>query len=321
MEFNTGLLHKALEKRGIQLHQISNTPVFRLSYQGKQELLYETTTNTTTFAAGWAANDKFLAKQLLIRAGISVPAGHFFPSGSRAEALAYAKSLGFPVVAKPTQASSGDWVYPLLESLQETERAIERLEERITDGAYYVIEQHIFGEEYRLFVTDDGFFAAIHRSPPAITGDGRQTIRELITEENERRTHPRTTSVGTIKIDSVLHDALAKKQLTPDSVLQEGQTVQLRPSTNVSKGGFSEDVTDSVHPSVRELSHAVLAAVPGLTVCGIDCIVPDISKPLAGQTYAVIELNTMAGLSLHVLPGRGTARPADISMASQFFRK
>ena len=59
-----------------------------------------------------------------------------------------------------------------------------------------------------------------------------------------------------------------------------GQTVTFRFNANLSTGGTSKDVTDSVHPEVARVC-ARVAALAGLDVCGIDLRLRDIRQPLA----------------------------------------
>ena len=80
-------------------------------------------------------------------------------------------------------------------------------------------------------------------------------------------------------------------------------------NANLSTGGTSKDVTDSMHPAVARMC-ARAAAVTGLDVCGIDLRLTDISQPLAAgrASGCVIEINASPGLRMHLHPSEG--RPA-----------
>jgi cyanophycin synthetase len=169
----------------------------------------------------------------------------------------------------------------------------------------FLLEKHFFGEEYRVLITKAGYFAAVHRTPASVRGDGKHSIKQLTEAENFRRMNPRTTCLCEVKLDEVVTTFLAKNQHTLQSVPAQGAVVQLRPNTNVSKGGGCEDITDRAHPSIKKLACRVLDAVGGLAYVGLDLICQDISKPITKQEWIICELNAYPGLSLHTVPGKG----------------
>ena len=64
----------------------------------------------------------------------------------------------------------------------------------------------------------------------------------------------------------------------------------------------------------------VLAArVVGLDIAGIDLVAGDISKPLADQRGAIVEVNAGPGLLMHLKPGVGEPRPVGEAIASHLF--
>lgn len=81
----------------------------------------------------------------------------------------------------------------------------------------------------------------------------------------------------------------------------------LRSNSNLSTGGTAADVTDRVHPAnarVAELAAQILA----LDVAGIDLLCRDISRPLAEQGGAIVEVNAAPGLRMHLAPAEGQPR-------------
>lgn len=311
LPYNENLFHAALKKNGFHIRQIKGIPVYNAFYNGNKSLLFDIAVETTSFSAGWVASDKVLTKILLTRAGIPVPEGKYFLGMQKKEAVQYAVSLGFPVVLKPAVGQHGDDVFSNIETEEELALCLGYITRHIGDHAYVLIEQYVPGHEYRLFVTSDRGFACVQRSPPIVSGDGKHTIIQLIQIENYKRTHPRNTCLCEIKLDDILFMSLEKIGLTIDKILPKGKTIELRKSTNVSKGGWCSELTTRVHPSNKAFAQRVLTAIPGLTVAGIDVICQDISKPLSTQSYVVCELNVSPGLSMHVVPPEG--KPIDVA--------
>jgi len=90
--------------------------------------------------------------------------------------------------------------------------------------------------------------------------------------------------------------------------------IEGRPYTTIERvlvqrnGNVSIDVTDDVHPATT--AQVVLAAkVVGLDIAGVDLVCEDISRPLAAQRGAVVEVNASPGLHAHLHPSSGTPRP------------
>jgi cyanophycin synthetase len=80
------------------------------------------------------------------------------------------------------------------------------------------------------------------------------------------------------------------------------------------------DCTDSVHP---EVAHAatLAARVVGLDIAGIDLVAQDISRPLADQGGAIVEVNAGPGLLMHLKPAEGSPRPVGQAIVDHLFPK
>ncbi len=94
---------------------------------------------------------------------------------------------------------------------------------------------------------------------------------------------------------------------------ERGRAVLVQRSGNV-----SIDVTDEVHPDVAE-QVALAARVVGLDIAGVDLVARDISRPLAGQQAAIVEVNAGPGLLMHLKPAVGTPRPVGRAIIDDLF--
>ncbi len=66
---------------------------------------------------------------------------------------------------------------------------------------------------------------------------------------------------------------------TLDTIPNQGELVQVVGDANLSTGGKAIDVTDQVHPTIKNMAVAAAKAI-GLDIAGIDFICEDISKPI-----------------------------------------
>src|SRR5699024_6647406 len=99
-----------------------------------------------------------------------------------------------------------------------------------------ILEQEVTGDDTRLFVIGDEVFSAFKRIAPNVTGNGKDTIKELISDKNdERKNHPHMNG-SRIPINDDVIEHLAKQNLTLDSILEEGKNITLDTHTFPSNG-------------------------------------------------------------------------------------
>jgi D-alanine-D-alanine ligase-like ATP-grasp enzyme len=254
IDYNYGLLIKELNQRGAKLKFIKNTKIVSAEYCGQKELLFDLALSRSSFVSAWIAGDKFYSKKFLEYINIPVPKGNIFHIDDTEAIISFAEEIGFPLVMKPLTGSHGDYVYSHIDSQKELMEILNFIHTEYLDECHLLIEEHIQGHEYRLFVTKNNFFAAVNRIPANIRGDGKSSIQSLIDLENFRRINPRTTCLCTIKVDDVLKNYLKKKNLSLKYKPRKGKKIQLRYSSNVCMGGNCIDVTDQVHPSIKEFA-------------------------------------------------------------------
>src|SRR5699024_1912521 len=112
-------------------------------------------------------HDKFKAKQLLMDAGVSTPKGFKFDKQDSTENIITRlkeDEIDYPVVVKPIFGSLGKGVITNIKNEAELLVALE-----VTMGneeyGQFILEQHIEGEEYRIYVVGDEVVAATKRIP------------------------------------------------------------------------------------------------------------------------------------------------------------
>jgi cyanophycin synthetase len=306
---STAAIAAAARRRGIPVRRVGGLSMLRLGYGCYRRLLSAATTEQTSALGVDIAGDKVLAKQFMARAGIPVPEG--VVAQSVQDAVAALDQLGGPVVIKPRNGNHGKCVTVGIRTPAQAEQAYNRAAAG-SGSCAVIVESYVPGHDYRVLVVDGRLIAAAQLLPPAVTGDGASSIRELIDAVNAdpRRGRGHSRVLTQILIDDVTLAHLAATGLDPESVVAAGQQVSLRKNGNLSTGGTSKDVTSVVHDDVAELCRRSAMAA-GLDICGIDIRLPDIGAPLlsdAGQPAAVIEINACPGLRMHLAPAEGSPR-------------
>lgn len=291
--------------------------LFSLHSEERSHYFFRTRGDLVTNEAVELGMDKFVTKQLLEKANVPIPKGKEFTSKDTEQTIIeYAHSLDYPVVLKPTDGSFGRGVFANLTNDEELTRAIQHLRHEM-NKENIILEKHVTGEDFRIYVVDDQVVGAILREPPNVIGDGTSSLEVLIEKKNDlRRQNPRLSHC-LIEINDELTDYIARKNLTLQSIPEEGETVYLSDKGNISLGGDPIDKLDELTPNIKQLAIDALKAVPGLVHGAVDIIV---DQDEAGNSIGhVIELNPTAQLGGILFPLKGKPRDVPRAIIDYYF--
>jgi cyanophycin synthetase len=142
-----------------------------------------------------------------------------------------------------------------------------------------------------------------------VVGDGCSRIEQLVEKVNEdpRRGVGHEKVLTRISLDAAAERMLGQRQMTIDSVPEEGDIVYLQPTANLSTGGTSVDVTDVIHPDNKSMAERAILAL-GLDVGGVDFLTTDITRSYREVGGGICECNAAPGFRMHVAPSEGQAR-------------
>ncbi|WP_022873128.1 acylphosphatase [Nesterenkonia alba] len=294
--------------RGLNSWRFTKSSIVVSDNEGHQLPFRTTRWPLSGVVASSVARHKEATRILLKRAGVPVPEGRTFHGGDQQLALQYAARIGYPVVLKPAEGSMGVGVMANIRSEQELVRALELFAGTTHGNNEFIVEKHINGGDYRIMVIGDEVAAAVERIPANITGDGEQTVAQLIIDKNMARRENSHLGPLKIKWTPAVQYELEKQGLSISSVVPKGQRVYLLSTNNLTQGGDSVELLDELHPSIKEACVRAVQAVPGMGYCGVDFLLEDHTKPLDEQDAAICELNAMAALPVAEYPMYGTPR-------------
>lgn len=263
------------------------------------------------------AMDKQQTKKMLKAANVPFPEGRLFNSEhAESEIINYCTSLGYPVVVKPQDGSFGRGVVTGIQDEVDLRQALHYLQKEMNEESI-IVEKHVSGYDYRLYVVGDKVEGAILRTPPNITGDGINTIATLIQQKNDiRKLNPRLISCP-ILVDNETINYLNNQQLTLETVPEEGQLIYTNNKANISLGGDPIDVLDELSDDMKEIAVHALKAVPNLEHGAVDLM---IEKDNQGKEVGyVIELNPTAQLGGILFPIEGQARDIPSAIIDFYF--
>jgi cyanophycin synthetase len=313
---STEAIYYAASKEKIPVERMNSNSLLRIGTGSKQKSVQATITSQTSCIAVETACDKQATKDVLESCGLPVPTGEVVRSLK--DIFKVADKLQFPLVIKPLNGRQGQGVITNIKDKDELFNVVNCMDHHVKE---FILEKYYDGHDYRLLVIDGKLIAASLRLPPFVIGNGQDSIRRLIEIENKNplRGEGHEKPMTKIPFNFTVTCFLEKFDLHLDSVPSKGEVVQVVGNANLSTGGQAIDVTDEVHPTIKELAETA-AKVIGLDIAGIDFISKDIRKPFDSQTSAIIEVNAAPGIRMHLYPSKGKNRDVGKAIVDYLFK-
>ncbi len=276
-------------RRGIGV-EINDAPrgFFTLEFGGRSVRCRESLSDLTSAVAMSLCDDKAATRRVLSDAGIKVPAQAVAGEDDAADADFLARHRA--VVIKPARGEQGRGISVGLTRRAELADAIAAAR-RVCDTV--LIEQFVPGADLRVVVIGDEVVAAAERRPPEITGNGTDTIAQLV-ESLSRRRAAATRGESCIPLDDATRACIAAQGHDLDTVLTYGAKLLVRRTANLHTGGTITDITARLNPALAEAALNAARAIR-IPVAGIDMLAPAID----GDEYVIIEVNERPGLANH----------------------
>ncbi len=310
---STACIVDAATGRGIPSIRLSEGNLVQLGYGARQHRIWTAETDQTSAIAEGISRDKDLTKTLLQACGVPVPEGRIVDNP--ADAWEAAEDIGLPVVVKPSDGNHGRGVSTELMTREEVEAAFRLADE---EGSEVIVERFVRGNEHRLLVIGGRLAAAARGESAFVSGNGRSTIAELIDAQintDPRRGSSEDCPLNVIRLedDAAVRFEIARQGYATDTIPPDGTQVLVQRNGNV-----AFDVTELVHPEVAA-TVSLAARIVGLDIAGVDLVVEDISRPLAEQGGAIVEINAGPGLLMHLKPASGKAQPVGAAIVESLF--
>lgn len=312
---STGSIVEEAAARGIPWVRLNRHSLVQLGYGINQKRIQATVASTTGSIAVEIACDKEDTKNLLEAQSIPVPRGRIiYTEDELKDAI---DDIKFPVVLKPINGNHGRGATINITNWDDAYTAL-AVAKKISRGV--IVEKYITGYDHRILVINYKMVAAAKRTPAAVIGDGKSTLQQLIDKVNKdsRRGYGHEKVLTSIKIDESTLAILHEKELTLESVLDDGKELWLKRTANLSTGGTAADVTDIVHPYNVFMCERI-SRILGLDICGIDIMTPDITQPLTEAGGAVLEVNAAPGFRMHIAPTEGLERNVAAPVVDMLF--
>lgn len=319
--YTAQLMINEARRRGWQAEMLDETftPIIALTApDGSEHYFYSCVSATSSAPAYIVSTNKLATYKIAER--LHTPVAQYVmydvANPDQAEAfLASQQAQGYDVVVKPIDKDHGKGItvgIADVASLREAIAYAEKYSRRI------IVQRQHQGDDCRVTVVDGVCVAAVRRTPPKVIGDGQRTLEQLIAALNAdpKRSKEAQAQLRPIDLDDVRR-FVGSDALT--AIPTAGEEVALLGTANLSKGGETEDITDSIHSSYKEAAVRIAEAA-GLGVCGADFLTPDCTQPLTSETGILMEINAAIGLRLHHMPTKGEPRNVAAAIFDAFVK-
>jgi D-alanine-D-alanine ligase-like ATP-grasp enzyme len=247
-------------------------------------------------AAMTLAADKPAVYGLLADAGLPTPDHLVFASHDLRPAKSFLVRGPVPCVVKPARGRGGDGVTGEVRSVGDLRRAVLSASRF---GSRLLVERQVPGEILRLLVLDGQVLDVLRRNRPAIRGDGRSTVEQLIFAENDRRIRAEgSPGLKPFVVDLDCALSLRQSGVPLRSVPPAGSVLPIKTVTNYNNPEDNESLRTPISP---ELTAEVVTAVEvlGLRLAGVDVVTSTPAAALSDSGGAIIDVNEAPALHHH----------------------
>lgn len=280
----TPLLEEAYRRR-IPIDHLGSG-FYQLGTGARSRLIARSATDRDSSIGAMVARQKDLAESWFRSVG--VPVAQTIPAKNADAAIAAANRIGFPVVVKPANLERSQGVFLDLDSEEDVRTAFERAREQC---ARILVQSRIAGHCHRLVAFRGRYVFGYSRLPPAVKGNGKDTIKELVASANHANSQKaRHLQTKTLPFDEEALSCLLDQGLKPDDTLEQDRLAFLRKNNTPDHPGHNEIITEKVHPKNIALVER-LARMFRLESVGVDFISADPTRPFHENGAAITEVN------------------------------
>lgn len=198
------------------------------------------------------------------------------------------KGINLPFACKPDIGCRGVGV-----KLVKTIEQLETIVAMYPEGAVLLCQKLALSEpEVGIFYTRDPESGAVSipsmtiKTLPRITGDGVQTLGQLIAKDS--------------RAGQLQHLYEDRHRDIWDTVPEKGEVIRLVFSASHSKGAIFEDARAHITPELTDVIDGIMKDIPDFYYGRLDVKFPDIESLKKGQGLEVVEINGASAESIHI---------------------
>lgn len=297
---------KEAKRRKIPIRAIRTLGAYIKDFQviiNNKKYYYEGIPLTINYHPKIDIDNKHAVKKLLKKNHFPVASGKCFLLTNHA--VAFAKSIGYPVVVKPNTGSLSYHTTCNISNERDLRRAIAVAQKFRPD---FIVEKFVEGHLYRATCIGRKHVLVCRKDRANVIGDGISTILELIQKKNNNslrgRLDQKNTTLHQITIDEALKKKLKKDGLFLKCIPRKNEKIYLQDKYILSSGCDIIDCTEIANIDNKKL-FLTISQLLDTDIVGIDFICPDIGISYKKQKTAILETNSLPYIDMHQYPSRG----------------
>ena len=157
------------------------------------------------------------------------------PQNTTSACIQFAEKYGYPLIFKPNDGSLWSWVSKIFDKNQLL-ATLSHFNQ--SNKGMHLLQTYIPGRDYRVLYLDGEILVAYERIPPTITGDGENTIKNLIEKD-----------FPTINQKKVEH-YLETQGINTEAILGKNKTLPLLPTANIATWGTIREIKHTDHDTI-----------------------------------------------------------------------
>ncbi|MCJ8155092.1 hypothetical protein MKJ01_15090 [Chryseobacterium sp. SSA4.19] len=214
------------------------------------------------------------------------------------------------IVAKPFDTNKGVEIHMNIVDPYQLESAVSHIKS-VSQKA--ILQKQAKGRDYRILLINHEVVGVLWNEWPFITGNGENSISELIEIENHKRFNTKVDVYGkqTEMLVEISEDSAAEllksNGYSIDDILPYQEKRYVGNCGNGWSGALAHDVTDDINPQIIKKAIEITRFLD-IDVAGLDIRCEDITLPYEQSDFNVIEVNTRPSIVDHEFPTSGKPR-------------
>jgi hypothetical protein len=207
-------------------------------------------------------------------------------------------NLKYPCVLKPVDGMQGKDVNTFIKTKDQYIRILNTLLFKYDE---IMLENQVYGDNYRIFLFNNKVIDVIKREQPFIIGNGINNIKELIEEKNNLQKNKKLFPITNISWDYILEQGYSKYSI-PENIKKIfiTNTINFHNGANPVRIDISKIPIQNINIFIK--AHKLI----NLECSGIDYMSNDIYIPYYINDGHIIEINDMVDTKIHVDSDNGS---------------
>ena len=235
--------------------------------------------------------NKNLSNKIFSDNNIPVPQ-HWIINKKNKNYFLYDFKMFYPCVLKPLDGQQGIDVNTFIKNKEQFTDILNNLFKKYNE---VMLENQVYGYNYRVFVFNNNVIDIIEREQPFIVGDGKTKLLELIENKNKLQKEKRLFATTNLDWNYMLEQGYDK-----DFIIDKDVVVFITNTINFHNGANPVRIRLEDVPQVNLDLFVKAHKLIGLECSGIDYMSPDIRIPYDKNDGHIIEINSMPDTKIHL---------------------